>query len=379
MRTKRTGLICLFIGAINFCLPSAEGQEIKSAVQGVAMEGRMESSPATAGVQLRLDVYDTEAAWNNTADSSVSADEAPVPKQGVELREYLDCMDGDSAIKYTAAGIPVEKKVFRDYGSDEHKFRIYARYIWENNTWVSTNDTTVWMGMPYPFHIGDASISWAMLGSRYRYSDFAEYEIKPEFRPVYDNDKLVSVTVGDYYSEDYEIQGYQEAYYLTYNENNDILHIEMYNYDRRKQIRYRYDANGNATLYEETLYDTDNLLLKMTCEYDADSRPLILSYYIWNETLQQTALDWYEIYYYSEGTDANEAVDASPSSAWSYSGLIHIRSERPQQVAIYSLSGAKLYESSVPAGTVAIDAARFLKGVHVVAFGNGTRQKIAVY
>jgi hypothetical protein len=212
-----------------------------------------------------------------------------------------------------------------------------------------------------------------MVGNWYRSSEVEGYEV----RRVYDaNNKLVSVTVGDY---DDRLRGYQQAYYITYNENNDILLIEMYNYERKSQIRYRYDANGNATLYEWTRYDSDDLSEKMTCEYDADSRPLILSYYLWNATLQQTALDWYEVYFYSEGSNANEAVDASPSSAWSYSGIIHIRSERPQQIAIYSLSGAKLYESPVPAGTVAIDATRFPKGVYIVAFGNGTRQKIAVY
>ncbi|MDR1381218.1 MAG: T9SS type A sorting domain-containing protein, partial [Tannerella sp.] len=172
----------------------------------------------------------------------------------------------------------------------------------------------------------------------------------------------------------------QEAYYLTYNENNDILHIDMYNYERKRQIRYRYDANRNVTLYEQTHYNSDNLFQKMTCEYDADSRPLILSYYLWNATLQLTALDWYEIYYYSEGTDTgNGAVDISPSSAWSHSGMIHIRSGRPKQVAVYALSGAKLYESSVPAGTTTIDATRFPKGVYIVAFGDNERQKIALH
>ncbi|MDR1381513.1 MAG: hypothetical protein LBJ47_08560, partial [Tannerella sp.] len=218
--------------------------------------------------------------------AEVSAGEAPLSKQGVELRKFLDCQNGDSAIKYTAAGIPIEKKVFRDYGSGEHKFRIFAGYRWENNTWISTNDTASWMAMPYPFNAGDTRISWAMAGNWYNSSDVEGYEV----RRVYDaNNRLVSVTVGDY-SNDGNFRGYREAYYITYNENNDILLIESPNYERKRQIRYRYDANRNVTLYEQTLYDNDDLFLKMTCEYDADSRPLILSFYGWNITLLQAAL-----------------------------------------------------------------------------------------
>jgi hypothetical protein len=75
----------------------------------------------------------------------------------------------------------------------------------------------------------------------------------------------------------------------------------------------------------------------------------------------------------------NEVTEISPPSAWSRNGIIHVRSGHPQQVTIYSLSGAKLYEGAVPAGTTAPGAARIPKGVYIVTFDSGESLKVAVY
>jgi hypothetical protein len=72
----------------------------------------------------------------------------------------------------------------------------------------------------------------------------------------------------------------------------------------------------------------------------------------------------------------NEAADVSQPSAWSHNGAVYIRSSHPQQVAVYSLSGAKVYEGSVQAGTTALPAARLPKGALIIRSSSGWTAKV---
>jgi hypothetical protein len=74
----------------------------------------------------------------------------------------------------------------------------------------------------------------------------------------------------------------------------------------------------------------------------------------------------------------SEVIDASPSQAWSHNGLIHVRSGHPQQVAVYSLSGAKLYGGHVQAGTAALSGLRFPKGIYIIILADGESLKTPV-
>jgi hypothetical protein len=74
----------------------------------------------------------------------------------------------------------------------------------------------------------------------------------------------------------------------------------------------------------------------------------------------------------------NDVVAATAPTAYAYGGTLYIQSPRAEQVVIYSLTGAKVYEGAVPAGTTTVNAARLPKGVCIVAFGDGTRRKIWV-
>ncbi|MDR2138416.1 MAG: hypothetical protein LBP50_02550 [Tannerella sp.] len=75
---------------------------------------------------------------------------------------------------------------------------------------------------------------------------------------------------------------------------------------------------------------------------------------------------------------ASEVIDVSPSQAWSHNGLIHVHSGRPQQVAVYSLSGAKLYEGHVQAGTAALSGLRLPKGLYIIILADGESLKVPV-
>jgi hypothetical protein len=74
----------------------------------------------------------------------------------------------------------------------------------------------------------------------------------------------------------------------------------------------------------------------------------------------------------------NEAVATTVPTAYAHGGALYIQSPRAEQVTVYSLTGTKVYEGAVQAGTTTVNAARLPKGVYVVAFGGGTRQKIWV-
>jgi hypothetical protein len=123
-------------------------------------------------------------------------------------------------------------------------------------------------------------------------------------------------------------------------------------------VAYTVDDKVKHGMYDITVHS----ILFETPSGDAIVEPAI--------TLSATLNRW---------STGNETVNTSPPLAWSYNGIIHIRSGYPQQVAIYSLSGVKLYEISVPAGTITINATHFQKGVYIVAFGNNARQKVPVY
>jgi hypothetical protein len=75
---------------------------------------------------------------------------------------------------------------------------------------------------------------------------------------------------------------------------------------------------------------------------------------------------------------SNEAVEAPAPTAYAHGGALYIQCPRAEQVTVYSLTGAKVYEGAVQAGTTTVNAARLPKGVYIVAFGDGTRQKVWV-
>ena len=72
----------------------------------------------------------------------------------------------------------------------------------------------------------------------------------------------------------------------------------------------------------------------------------------------------------------NESV-AAETSAYVHDGVLYIQSNRAQQqVTVYAVSGAKLYEGIAPAGTTTLDVSRYPKGVYIVSFGDGTKRKV---
>jgi hypothetical protein len=71
----------------------------------------------------------------------------------------------------------------------------------------------------------------------------------------------------------------------------------------------------------------------------------------------------------------NEQVTASEPAAYVHDGILTIRSDRAEQITVYSVSDARLYEGRTQAGTTTIATTRFPQGVLIVK-GNGWVRKI---
>ncbi|MDR3260385.1 MAG: T9SS type A sorting domain-containing protein [Tannerella sp.] len=117
----------------------------------------------------------------------------------------------------------------------------------------------------------------------------------------------------------------------------------------------------------------------MTAKYDSEGKKTYEYLFYSNNVLGYNSvwiLETYDLHYYSDHT-GNETVTAPAPTAYAYGGTLYIQSLRAEQVVIYSLTGAKIYEGAVQTGTTTVNATRLPKGVYIVAFGDGTRQKVA--
>jgi hypothetical protein len=234
---------------------------------------------------------------------------------------------------------------------------------------------------------------------------------------TYDNDypRLVE----SYYSDN--TPNWRWVY--QYDTKGNLTLYEMYEWDSNKsqwvvdnmKSVSTYDANGRETSEETFTADVENNRWvpsnKYSSEYDAAGNYYSESY-SWNVSANrwdgsskttstivngntvlshsyswlnnEWALNRYTIYYPNSLTNTNpptgiadEPTVSPVPTAYAYSGVIYLQSPRSEQVIIYSLSGAKVYEGAVQAGTTTLTA-RLPKGVYIVAFSGGTRQKVLV-
>jgi hypothetical protein len=194
---------------------------------------------------------------------------------------------------------------------------------------------------------------------------------------------------------------------FSYNEHGQPVSIEGYNgTDLSRKTTYRWDSNGHIRFYETsekisgqwvitdkyTLNNEGSVLetntpwlgekTKEIVKNDGKGNPAVRYYYTLTDG--EWELTKYVVFYPNDLTSGEGLADAvavvSPSSsAWSQHGIIHIRSGYPQQAAVYSLSGAKLYEGRVQAGTTALDGVRLPKGIYIIVLSGGESLKAPVY
>jgi hypothetical protein len=263
----------------------------------------------------------------------------------------------DSTVSYIN-GNKQSKTVF---GFDEDGNRTKSIYVWEAGKWVFEDTIGVTGKKPvirYEIIDGEKDSDG---NSRYGYRLFIPSGNREETYLA----RRISVpsnTSGTVSKQErYDSQGnlilfgcevkvdntsqFNDIYTISYDEGNNPTLIEARNEQTTTIHEFQYDSKGNMTVYQ-----------------------FINDYNSYYETVH---------HYYSAGTGIEPVSEVSAPSAYAHGGTLYLQSPRAGQVAIYAISGAKLYEGAIPAGTTTI-AARLPKGVCIVAFGDGTRRKVWV-
>jgi hypothetical protein len=285
----------------------------------------------------------------------------------VELRAGENMLD--SIVTYTASGEKIRKKDYVNINPEyeDMRGRIYTRYIWKNNAWVFDEvwaNTTVALG--YFEEYGTFQVP--MLSDHGRH-----FSVPTGMQTTYDtNGKPITV------SNDNEI------YHIIYNENSKPVSITWRHLtiDISYEANYDYDESGNAIFFADYFFGlnwSNTTCNKMTAKYDSKGKQTYEDLFYSNVLGSNPVwiLESYDVFYYSDDNTANEAVTAPTPTAYTYNGVIYLQSPRSEQVIIYSLTGAKVYEGAVQAGTTTLTA-RFPKGIYIVSFSGGTRQKVLV-
>jgi hypothetical protein len=173
----------------------------------------------------------------------------------------------------------------------------------------------------------------------------------------------------------------------TYDANGNRLSDEYYDWDTSsdnwigsyKNV-YTYDANGDESSYEYYRWDTSSggwAGGSRTTYEERNAYGDVILYH--NYSWANNGWDWstYTVYY-PGGSDPNATahVGGGEASAYIHGGVLHIRTARPERIGIYSLDGAKVYESAVPAGATTLSADRLPQGVLIVRGASGWVRKV---
>ena len=295
----------------------------------------------------------------------------------------------------------------------------YKLYMWENNNWVEENASYSLFFHKVSYVIEDEYI---LLGFPMGINSnwYTSYPLsnpsnaKPETK--YDaNGNLILIEC-----DEQKIQ-------IKYNSDNNPLSIErFFRGGVSQKTIYEYDEKGNCILFEQLYLNNDIWLPngpKVVMKYDAEGRRLLferyslnweiqslvleekaertydsngnliyyrdrsnqyvykyddngnqLSFHYYNIVDNEPVLAYYIIYYYEKEV-SNESITSAQSTAYIAGNTLYITTTQSERVAIYSISGAKLYEAPASAGVITINTAAFPQGVLIVK-GNGWAVKV---
>jgi hypothetical protein len=173
----------------------------------------------------------------------------------------------------------------------------------------------------------------------------------------------------------------------TYDANGNILSHEEYTWDTSSggwkgssKYAYTYDANGRELSYEYYSWDTSSSSWigssKTTYEERNEYGDVLLSKrYSW----KNNAWEWtsYTVYYPGgSGPSGTEYIGGAEPSVYIHGDMLQIQTVSAERIGVYTLNGAKVYESAVPPGTTAISAERLPKGVLIVRGSSGWARKV---
>jgi hypothetical protein len=311
----------------------------------------------------------TQAHVNYRQEASINATGS---QPGVQLRDWKVWLP-DSLVTFTSRGVRKTKSVY-DIEAYEQR-----HYEWINNAW-SLYDSWFYYGLSFYYEVqltymdGLPSFAFPIAAGWMGWFDF---EWGSRFRTTHDeHGNLTSVVI----AKDND----STTVNIVYNNNNQPVSIDCFDTDSLYwRANYQYNSDGETTLFDSHSFDFKNNkwipfseLPKMTCTFDAKGRPAAVTQLVAEARTNRRIIEFIGTYYYPTKSTGIEPVESSTASVSFSNGAIHVQSDRAEQITIYSINGAKLYESNIQAGATAIDASAFPKGVLFVKSNNGWVKKV---
>jgi hypothetical protein len=236
----------------------------------------------------------------------------------------------------------------------------------------------------------------------------------------YSNSNPVSIEVYNYNGNDigqidrkatntYDARGNRtlsESYYWGWDSESESQKWIGYN----KYVS-SYDASGRELSYEEYEWDTSfggwKGSWKYAYTYDASGRELSNESYSWDTSSggwvgsskttyeerneygdvilskswswEKSGWEWtsYTVSYPGgSGPSGTEYIDGAEPSVYIHGNMLQIQTMSAERIGVYTLDGAKVYESAVPPGTTIVSAERLPKGVLIVRGSSGWARKV---
>ena len=300
-----------------------------------------------------------------------------IPQDDVTLRAYSEYFWPDSVVRFNSAGQPTSKTYYNkenrtESGTwlDSGSWKISEPRETDGiHWWIGKVDIINYDGEPMFIHPqldGETNFVW---NTKFSY----EHVIK-----VYDaKGNLIRVEFRMPDFPDFFIE-----HRILYNDRNDPVLIELYiQKDLWGKIQYEYNKNGYMTLHERYQYVNNKWIItndnyKQTAEYDELGRPVADYFFVGSATLNQWVLSRYSIYYYSDTTTMNEQIKQYSSTAYLIDKTLYVYSEEAERIAIYSITGSNLYETTIQAGLNTINAANFPQGILFIKGSSGWVKKV---
>jgi hypothetical protein len=233
----------------------------------------------------------------------------------------------------------------------------------------------------------------------------------------YSSSNPVSIEVYGYNVNDFHSEAWLKAA-NTYDTRGNLTLSESYQYEGsavgwtglNRWVR-TYDASGRVLSYESYIWNTSSGgwigSWKSASTYDANGRELSYESYNWNtssggwigswkttyeeineygDVMLSKSWEWinsgwawasYTVSYPGGiGPSGTEYIGGAEPSVYIYGDRLRIQTVSAEQIGIYTLNGAKVYESAVSPGATAISAERLPKGVLIVRGSSGWARKV---
>ena len=308
------------------------------------------------------------------------AKEKDFQKNEVELRAYNEYFWPDSSISYNSAGESTSK-VYYDKENRTETSTWLENGSWKTGEpnesegihwWTGKVDVVEFNGKPLFIHPQMDGETNLLYDANFSY----EHTVK-----VYD-------VKGNLTAVEFRVENFPDFYNehrITYNDRNDPVLIELYSQKNLfGKIQYEYNESGYMTLHERysknekdewVITDSD---YKQSAEYDELGRPVAAYYFSSRESalLNQWVLHSYVTFYYSDDVTVNEQIESESSTAYLFDRTLYIQSEKAEQITVYSITGNKLYETTIQPGMNTINAANFPRGVLFIKGSSGWTKKL---